>query len=671
LGIDQTSSGPDFSDTFTPTTLATTLTFETNAFRPCGISFPRVGVDSPGRVVFFSFPFDTVPTNGPGTNNAVVLMRNIVQFLAPGLNGVGEIHLDSASYTTNALVTVEMADSDLVGAGQATVTFGASSRTNRTTITVLETTHPGMFRGYLTLVAGVAATNQLRVQNADILTATYFDASRSSNVTATAVIDTVPPGITNVAALTDVVNALVTWDTTEPADSAVQYSESPLPDRVVYTSQFVTNHAITINGLAANRVYYYQVVSTDPAGNTTVDDNQGNLYTFTTLPALRPPWFDNLESGATNWTVVPDPQQGSDINWTLGTPNNGLATSANSGINAWGSDLNGDQSFFLASTFLYTPFIDLSGLVSATLTVTNVYDFSRVNTSLGSPIYEEDGGVFVSTNSTTPPSLNLPLVEDLAGNVADTWQPDTFNLTPFVGQTIQVVFYYQAANLGDTMYGWTLDDVSITGVTASGNVVILKNLGQGAWSLSSVSSIGLVPVASGVAPSVTVSNLAVGQYAVQFGDVQYYHTPPDQTNTVTLGSTLTFTGNYTFEDINSNGIPDNWERDYFGEVTTNRTRLTDTDHSGMSDYGKFMAGLDPTNPASRFWFNGERRQSNGTVMIQWTVATNRLYQVVTSTNFSNWQPVTPWMQATDDSPTMNYMVTNRAKSSLYRVQVQP
>src|SRR5262249_52562859 len=155
----------------------------------------------------------------------------------------------------------------------------------------------------------------------------------------------------------------------------------------------------------------------------------------------------------------------------------------------------------------------------------------------GIPYYTEDGGVFVSTNSTTPPSLNLPLVVDLADNVADTWQQETFSLTPFVGKTIQVVFYYQAThvNMSDILYGWTLDDIGITGVTASGDVVVIKNIGQGTWSLSSVSPIGLVPVASGTAPSNTLNNLQIGKYAVQFGDVLYYHTPPDQTNTLATG----------------------------------------------------------------------------------------------------------------------------------------
>ena len=96
----------------------------------------------------------------------------------------------------------------------------------------------------------------------------------------TASIDTVPPVISQVASTTDFYNAMVTWHTSKPADSSVQYSESPLPDRAAYVSALVTNHSVTVSSLSPNRVYYYQVVSRDKAGNTTVDDNNGSLYVF-------------------------------------------------------------------------------------------------------------------------------------------------------------------------------------------------------------------------------------------------------------------------------------------------------------------------------------------------------------------------------------------------------
>ncbi|MGH7952372.1 MAG: S8 family serine peptidase, partial [Limisphaerales bacterium] len=480
--------GPDFSDTFTPSSDSTAVTFESVSGKPCGMSYPKIGVDSPGRVVFLSFPFDAIPTNGASPNNAVTLLRNIINFLAPGANGTGVIFLDNTTYTTNDVVTVEVGDADLERAGQTQASFVASSNTNRVTVTLYETTHPGLFAGNLTLVSGNAATNQLLVQSGDTITATYFDDSNNSNVTATATIDTVPPTISQVAAVTDYSNAKVTWLTSKPADSSVQYGESLLPDRSSYVSTLATNHAVTIGGLSANRTYYYQVASRDQAGNTTVDDNNGNLYTFQTLKAPTPPWFDNLEAGVTNWTVVPDPDYGSDINWTLGTPNNGLVSSAYSGTNAWGSDLNGDQNFFLASSYLYSPVIDLSGLQSATLTFWDVCDFS-------SPY--EDGVVYVSTNSSTPPG-SLPMVEDFSGTVADDWEQETVDLTPYVGKTIQVVFYYEGVVADSPVYGWLLDDIGITGVAGGGTINITKNLGQGTYTLSSLTSIGTIPIQSGV-----------------------------------------------------------------------------------------------------------------------------------------------------------------------------
>ena len=79
-------------------------------------------------------------------------------------------------------MTVEVGDSDLAGTGQTTASFVASSRTSRTTVTLFETTHPGLFKGNLTLVGGGATTNQLLVRNGDTITAVDFDTSANSNV---------------------------------------------------------------------------------------------------------------------------------------------------------------------------------------------------------------------------------------------------------------------------------------------------------------------------------------------------------------------------------------------------------------------------------------------------------------------------------------------------------
>ena len=434
--------GPDFSDTLTPGTTATPILFESVSGKPCGLKYPSVGFDSPGRVVFLSFPLDAVPFSGSAPNNQVALLRNIINFLAPGVNGGGAVSFDSAFYSIPDQVSVEVADSDLAGAGQTEATCSVSSSTNRVTVTLFETTRPGLFRGLLTLATN-AALNQLPVRNGDTITASYFDASNNSNVLASARVDTTPPSISQVSATTRFGDATVTWTTSKPADSLVQYGESVLLGRTAYSSQLVTNHAVTITSLAANRDYFYEVTSRDAADNSATDTN---LYTFTTQKPSAPPWFDNLESGAGNWTVKPD-AMGTELNWTLGKPNNGLQTAGYSGNNAWGSDLDGQQAG-IASSYLYSPPIDLSGFSQATLSFWHCFDFTFDILNL---LYLEEGQIRIAHDTTTAPNT-LPVLVDFTYDASHDWTQTNLDLTPYVGSTIMVVWQYGGFGTTTPMY---------------------------------------------------------------------------------------------------------------------------------------------------------------------------------------------------------------------------
>jgi hypothetical protein len=295
-------------------------------------------------------------------------------------------------------------------------------------------------------------------------------------------------------------------------------------------------------------------------------------------------------------------------------------------------------------------------LSQATLTFWDVFDFSGV----------EDGAIFISTNTATSPDTLAagPALVDFAPNTALDWEQETVDLTAYVGHTIQVVFAYQAI-FGGSSHGWLVDDVSITGLGAGagGTIVVNKNLGSGSFNLSG-------PISqSGIAPSTTLTNVPPGQYVVSFTDIPFYLTPPPQTNTLAGGGTNIFTGNYTFPDVNNNGMSDLYEQYYFHTVSATRTRNTDTDGDGMSDYAEFIAGTDPTNALSNLRFVTTQMQG-GVTTLQWSAVPGRLYQVQSSTNLQTWTPVTGWLQALG-SP-LTYVTTNSGtRAILFRVAVQP
>jgi len=352
------------------------------------------------------------------------------------------------------------------------------------------------------------------------------------------------------------------------------------------------------------------------------------------------------------------------MNWTLGTPNNGLQTQAHSGANAWGSDLDGQQFSLFANSLLVSPIIDLSGFSQVTLTFWDCFDFS--GGSSGIPL--EQGQIMISTNSSaTAAQLEAaPVLSDFSGSAATDWTEETLDLTPFAGQTIQVVWWYEGVSIGDPVYGWLLDDISITGTSAGqgGTISISVNLNQGSFQLSG-------PVNRNGTGPLTLTNVPLGDYTVQFGDVAFYQTPTNQTGSLRNPSNvLSFTGNYTFLDLNHNGISDAWEKYYFGAVTTNRTQLTDTDGDGVSDYAEFIAGTNPTNAASSLKVLSATPQPNGRMNLEWSAIPGRAYQVQSSTDLNAWDPISPWAQAVTSPGT--YTTTNVISGAVFfRVKVHP
>ena len=613
--------GPDLSDVFVPTTNAVPIFFEPGG-KVAGIRWPKTGTDSTGRVVFLAFPLDAVPLDAPAPNNRANLLRNLLTFLAPGVNGLGTVSLDNTTYTAPSAMTIEVADSDLARAPFVSVVCRNEVSGSEITIQLQPTVRPGVFRGSLTLVptGQPAESGQLQVANGQFVAAEYMDASNNGIVRASAEIDLGQPGISLVAVEPEYENALITWETDEFTDALVQFGESPFLGKTAYESEMDFAHSVLLTALTPDRVYYYRVVSRDTAGNTVIDDNNGDLYTFRTLKPLSVPWSDQLDTGANEWNVFDGEE--SEQSWQLGKPNNDLDTQAHSPDSAWGTNLEGAPIGYMFSN-LISPALDLQGGNAAALTFWHNYDF------MGDALIEY-GKLLLFTNTQTQP-IELELFSDFTAG----WEQQQYDLSPYIGRVVHLVWQYEMFDFSfdSVVYpGWMIDDVEVTiSKVDQGRLEITNNLAAAACTVTGPASF------SGSGRSYLATNAPVGEYTITFSPVPYYNTPSSQTATLNVGATVVFNGNYEIVDANGNGISDTWEQEQFNEVSAGRTAQTDTDQDGLTDLGEFASGTNPNDPASRLELTRlEVLLPGPRIQLTWPSAEGKTYRLLGSADGQNW-----------------------------------
>ncbi len=649
--------GPDFSDVMTISSNAAPIFLDGVSNRVAGLRFPRTGQDSAGRVVFLSFPFDAVPMTGAPPNNRVNLLRNVLSFLAPDLNNLSSIALDNSTYTIPALVTVEVGDAGLSGRGTASVNFFSGSSTNGQPIALAETSRRGLFRGSITLapLSAPLRPGQLRAADGDAIWVTYLAASSNSVLRANATVDTEAAAITGLSATPDYQRAVVDWITSKPTDALVEFGESAFLGRTAYSNVPALTHQLVLPGLQPDHLYYFRVSSRDQAGNSAVDNNAGKLYTFRTLKPLALPWSDAFLPGDTNWNVV-NGRDGS-ISWSLGPPENGLVTNAVSPPYVWGTNLKGDV-VSLADTMLVGPPIEILGGNRATLRFSQAYDFTSQSEA---DIYEY-GQLYVSTNN----GAAWTQLAEFDGASAG-WQTASIDLSNYLGQVIRLGWYYGFYTLAASDHpGWLIDDVSVSSSNLiTGAIEITNNLSQAGFTIRG-------PLTqTGVGWKLLIANAPPGQYVVTFNPVPYYLTPPPQTNSLLGSNLIVFQGNYTFPDVNTNGISDLWEQQYFGAVLTGPPGLTDHDADGSSDLTEFLSGTDPTDPTSALTLFPPALLPNRTVQLSWPSVSGYSYRLEGSTNLVAWTPYSDWLRATNTNTTVTLPPLAPGANFLFRLQVRP
>lgn len=668
----------DWSDTFVPTTNAVPILRVPGEEGIVGLKYPRQGLEVPGRLVFLSFPFDAVPATGASPNNRVDFMERVLSFLVPGAEGVGTLALDRLRYTVPSRVGISVADSDLAGQGEIEVRVFTDALPDGKPVTLRETVRPGEFEGFVSLTdpgdeGAQPAEVTLPVTPDEQIRVEYIDASGPRSLQATAAIDVQPPAITGLEIIPDFGRARVRWQTSEPADSLVQFGESRLFNRTAFEPNLKTMHAVNLEGLQTGRQYVGRVLSRDEAGNTAVADNDGAFYHFQPLTPLLPPWSENLdEDPLFGWTVIE--KQGfipefelaiaTEISaWEHGTPANGRESLAHSPPNAWGSNLRGLVTEG-ADTMLLTPAVELTGGNRAYLHFFQSYDFT-VEPSF--PLYDVTGEVYITVNN----GLDFELVASYSGQ-SQGWEEAEIDLSPYTGQTIRLGFYFgfvDVLNLDNIVQpGWLIDDLSlVVENVAEGTLEIQSNLFQAEYSIEGPAG-GL----SGAGPTTRFENQTAGTYTVTFAPVPYYHTPPPASGDLHTDTTLTLTGNYSFTDTNQNQIPDLWEQDVFGGISPERTTQTDTDTDGYTDYQEYTAGTDPLNPTSILVLSHPHIDAESeSLVLEWDSAPSRFYRLEQSQNAAQWESASDWIPGDGTLQSIEIPIPDPPASTFYRLQVQP
>jgi len=237
-----------------------------------------------------------------------------------------------------------------------------------------------------------------------------------------------PGFINDVTPLPDDTAATITWTTTSPATTQVQYGlTSSLGSSSAYSGSMVTNHAALLVGLTPGTGYYFAVVSSDGASQ----HSSSNFFFVTANYATTNLIFDFTNA----WTYATTNLDGvdwtapgyNDTNWDGSGP--GLLWVDNRGPNANPSNIplldtempvNSATGYPFITYYFRTHFSYTNQLAAASLLVSNFLDDGAVFYLNGAEVYR------LRMPGSPTPINNLTLASAGAPCGGDAVCPDSF-----------------------------------------------------------------------------------------------------------------------------------------------------------------------------------------------------------------------------------------------------
>lgn len=260
----------------------------------CGITDNEGYCGHGGNYPDYHTSNDTIAACGnPAFFHSVV--RTSVATLAE-LAGAFKIAFDREAYACGLDLRIVVGDRDLdldPGAVEtvAVLVTSATEPAGETIFLSERTVSSMLFEGTLptTTAPAVGGDGLLSIAPGDSIEAEYVDALDCDGnpgvvYRASATADCAGPLISAVGEMgVSITTATIVWTTDEPADSVVRWGGTTPPGNETSNGALVTSHAVPLTGLQPCTVYWYEVGSTDGAGNAVRDDNGGFWHHFETL----------------------------------------------------------------------------------------------------------------------------------------------------------------------------------------------------------------------------------------------------------------------------------------------------------------------------------------------------------------------------------------------------